>query len=215
MQINVMEKPFLRNSLTSASVGICFCPIRSSFRRLAVQEEEEIMRKSLTVCGLLLATVLPALAQTSEPGTGGGMMGGGGQGMMGQGNQAMMGGGMRCPGGMGHGMMGQGDLKAMVEGRLAYVKTALGVTDGEGAAWKAYEDAARANVQSMQAAHQAMMTARQSGSAIDRMQAHIGMMQARLDALKALQPATEALYKALTPEQQKKADMLLSMGGGM
>jgi len=41
------------------------------------------------------------------------------------------------------------------------------------------------------------------------------MMQSRLDALKALQPATEALYKALTPEQQKKADTLLGMGGGM
>jgi hypothetical protein len=41
------------------------------------------------------------------------------------------------------------------------------------------------------------------------------MMQARLDALKALQPATEVLYKALTPEQQRKADTLLGMGGGM
>ena len=67
----------------------------------------------------------------------------------------------------------------------------------------------------MQAAHQAMMTAMQSGSAIDRMQTHITMMQGRLDALKASQPATEALYKALTPEQQKKADTLLGMGGGM
>jgi hypothetical protein len=67
----------------------------------------------------------------------------------------------------------------------------------------------------MQAAHQAMMTAMQSGSAIDRMQTHIAMMQGRLDALKASQPATEALYKALTPEQQKKADTLLGMGGGM
>jgi recombinational DNA repair ATPase RecF len=116
---------------------------------------------------------------------------------------------------MGHGMMGQGDLKAMVEGRLAYVKTALGITDDEAAAWKAYEEASRANVQSMKSAHQAMMSAMQSGSAIDRMQSHISMMQARLDALKALQPAAEALYKALTSEQQKKADALLGMGGGM
>ncbi len=54
-----------------------------------------------------------------------------------------------------------------------------------------------------------------SGSPIEHMQAHIAMMQARLDALKALQPATEALYKALTPDQQKKADRLLGMGGGM
>ena len=103
----------------------------------------------------------------------------------------------------------------MVEGRLAYVKTVLGITGDEAAAWKAYEDAARADVQSMQASHQAIMTTMQSGSAIDRMRTHITVMQLRLDAMKALQPATEALYKALTPEQQKKADSLLGMGGGM
>jgi hypothetical protein len=181
------------------------------------------MRKSLIACGLLLATALPALAQTSEPGTGGGMMGRNGEGgMMGQGSQGMMGQdgqgmmGMGGQGMIGLGMMmGRGDLKAMVEGRLAYVKTALGITDDQATAWKAYEDASRADVQGMQAAHQAMMTAMQSGSAIDRMQTHIAMMQGRLDALKASQPATEALYKALTPEQQKKADTLLGMGGGM
>jgi LTXXQ motif family protein len=173
-------------------------------------QEEEIMRKSLTACGLLLMTVLPALAQTNEPGTGGGMMGRNGE-MMDQGGQGMMGGGMMGPGMM----MGQEDLKAMVEGRLAYVKTALTITEEQATAWKAYEDAARADVQNMQTVHQAMMTAMQSGSAIDRMQTHITMMQARLDALKALEPAAETLYKALTPEQKKKADTLLGMGGMM
>lgn len=124
--------------------------------------------------------------------------------------------GMMRGGMMGQGMMGQGDLKAMVEGRLAYVRTALGLTEGEGPAWKAYEDAVRANEQSMQTVHEAMVTAMRSGTAIDRLQKNIAMTQARLDALKALQPATEALYKALTPEQQKKADMLLlGVSGGM
>jgi Cache 3/Cache 2 fusion domain/LTXXQ motif family protein len=107
----------------------------------------------------------------------------------------------------------QSDLDAKVEGRLAYAKTLLGITDSEAAAWKAYEDVSRANVQSMRAAHQAMMDAEQSGSAIERMQAQTGMMQARLDARKALQPATEALYKALTPEQQERADAVLMLLG--
>ena len=177
-----------------------------------------MMRKSLTACGLLLMTILPALAQTNEPGTGGGMMGRNGE-MIGQGGQGMMGGGMMGPGmmsGMGAGMMmGQEDLKAMVEARLAYVKTALSITEEQATAWKAYEDAARADVQSMQTVHQAMMTAMQSGSAIDRMQTHITMMQARLDALKVLEPAAETLYQALTPEQKKKADTLLGMSGMM
>ena len=107
----------------------------------------------------------------------------------------------------------QSDLDARVEGRLAYAKALLGITDSEAAAWKAYEDVSRANVQSLRAAHQAMMTAEQSGSPIDRMQAQTGMMQAQLDARKALQPATEALYKALTPEQRDRADAVLLLLG--
>jgi hypothetical protein len=112
----------------------------------------------------------------------------------------------------------QDDLQAKVEGRLAYAKTLLGITDSQAAAWKAYEDVSRTNVQSIRAARQAMMTAEQSGSAIDRMHAQTAMAQARLDAMKALQPATEALYKALTPDQRERADtviLLLGSSGGV
>ncbi len=112
----------------------------------------------------------------------------------------------------------QSDLDARVEGRLAYAKTLLGITEAQATAWKAYADVSRANVQSIEAAHQAMMTAEQSGSAIDRMHAQTDMMQARLDARKALQPVTEALYKALTPEQRSRADavlLLLGSSGGV
>ena len=112
----------------------------------------------------------------------------------------------------------QDDLKAKVEGRLAYAKTLLGITDSEAAAWKAYEDVSHANVQIMRAAHQAMMDAERAGSAIDRMHAQTVMMQARLDARKALQPVTEALYNALTPEQRERADavlLLLGSSGGV
>jgi hypothetical protein len=112
----------------------------------------------------------------------------------------------------------QDDLRAKVEGRLAYAKTLLGITDDQAAAWKAYEDASRANVQGMRAAQQAMMDAERVGSPIDRMHTQTGMAQARLDALKALQPATEALYQALTPEQRERADavlLLLGSSGGV
>ena len=47
----------------------------------------------------------------------------------------------------------QDDLQAKVEGRLAYAKTLLGITDSQAAAWKAYEDVSRTNVQSIRAAH--------------------------------------------------------------
>jgi hypothetical protein len=108
----------------------------------------------------------------------------------------------------------QSDLEARVEGRLAYAKTLLGITDSEAAAWKAYEDVSRANVHRLRMARQVMLTAEQSGSPIDRMQAQTNMMQAQLDARKALQPVTEALYKALTPEQRERADALFLLLSG-
>jgi cache 3/cache 2 fusion protein/LTXXQ motif family protein len=110
------------------------------------------------------------------------------------------------------------DLDVKVEARLAYAKTMLGITDAQAAAWKAYEDVSRANVQGLQAAQQALMSMEQSGSAIDRMRAKTGMMQARLDARKALEPVTEALYNVLTPEQRQRADvlfLLLGSSGGL
>ena len=107
----------------------------------------------------------------------------------------------------------QSDLDARVEGRLAYAKALLGITDSEAAAWKAYEDVSRVNVRSLEAAQRAMIDAERMGSDIDRMHAQTAMMQAQLDARKALLPATEALYKALTPEQQERADAILLLLG--
>src|SRR5262245_9639114 len=107
----------------------------------------------------------------------------------------------------------QSDLGARVEGRLAYSKALLGITDSEAAAWKAYEDVSRANVRSLEAAQRAMIDAERTGAVIDRMHAQTAMMQAQLDARKALQPATEALYKALTPEQRDRADAVLLLLG--
>ncbi len=113
----------------------------------------------------------------------------------------------------------QDDLLARVEGRLAYARTLLGVTDDQATAWKAYEDVSRANVGTMRTAHQAMLTAEQSGVVVDRMRAQTAEMEARLDARKALQPVTEALFKVLRPEQRQRADVVLLLlgksGGGV
>ena len=58
---------------------------------------------------------------------------------------------------MGLGMWGQLDPKAIVEGRLAFVKTALGITDDQASVWNSYADAARAKEQGTQSARDAMM----------------------------------------------------------
>jgi hypothetical protein len=113
----------------------------------------------------------------------------------------------------------QDDLLARVEGRLAYAKTLLGITDEQAAVWKAYEDVSRANVAKMREAHRAMINAEASGQNIDRMRAQTREMEAQLEARKALEPVTEDLYKSLSPEQKQRADVVFLLlgktGGGV
>ncbi|MBA4132852.1 MAG: hypothetical protein C0519_15685 [Hyphomicrobium sp.] len=190
------------------------------------------MRKWLITAALLAAAATGSLAQDQQQGQhmpmgqGMGMMGGCpmmrgnmGMSMMGQGMQGMMGPGMMGNMPMGMGSMGQGmgpgmmmGQGPMMEGRLAYLKAELGITDTQAAAWDGYVSAVKARGDTMQSMHATMMQAMQSGTAIARMDAHTKHMEAMLDAMKALKPATEALYKVLGDDQKKKADMLLGMG---
>ena len=173
----------------------------------------------------------------------GGMMGQGQGGMMGQ--DGMMGpGGMMGRGGMmGQDMGGQdmggcpmmGDMMGfgrrglkqgmghgammhsipMMEGRLAYIKADLEITDAQMAAWDAYAAAVRAQHAPMESMHADMMKAKESGSALQRLDARIKAMESKLDGLKALKPVTEGLYAVLSDEQKKKADQLLGGGCGI
>ncbi len=176
---------------------------------------------------MALAQDQPQTTQQQTPMMGPGMIG---HGMMGYGGMGpgMMGPGMMGYGGMGpgmmgpgmHGMMGPGMMGPgmmmgygpMVEGRLAYLKAELAITDAQSEAWNGYVSAVKARAETMQGMRATMMQAMHSGNAIDRMEAHAQAMQSMVDSMKAMKPATEALYKVLSDEQKKKADLLL--GGG-
>ena len=147
-----------------------------------------------------------ALAQQSQqqmPRMDKGMMGHMGMSMMGTWMPEMMGSGT---------MMNFGP---MMEGRLAYMKAELGVTETQTAAWDNYASAVRARGTTMQAMHTEMVKTLESGSALERLDAHTKAMESMVESLKALRPVTEALYKVLTDDQKKKADLLLGMGCGM
>jgi LTXXQ motif family protein len=156
-----------------------------------------------------------ALAQQNQQqmpmmgdGMGQGMMGQMGTGMIGPGNMGMMGPGM-------HGMMGPGmmmDFGPMMEGRLAYMKAELGVTEAQTSAWDDYAKAVKARATTMQGMHTTMVQAMQAGSALERLDARTKAMESMVESLKALRPVTEALYKGLSDDQKKKADQLLGMG---
>jgi predicted lipid-binding transport protein (Tim44 family) len=134
-------------------------------------------------------------------------MPGGMDGMMGM----MRGGGMmgmmqNCP------MMGG---TAHAEGRVAFLKAELAISDQQKAAWEAYAAAVKKNLEGMQAMRQTMMTVMQAKSPVERLDAHIAAMDGRVSALKELKPALAALYASLSDEQKKKADELLTGIGCM
>lgn len=102
----------------------------------------------------------------------------------------------------------------MVDGRLAYLKGELDITDAQNEAWEGYVDAVKGRVGVMQGMRQSMMDAMQKGSAIERMDVRIKSMEAMVEAMKAVKPATEKLYAVLNNEQKKVADQLIGIDCG-
>ncbi|MGB5093779.1 MAG: Spy/CpxP family protein refolding chaperone [Parvibaculum sp.] len=179
----------------------------------------------------LIATVAVvfATAASAQDATGGAgwrswMMGGNhmtGQGVMGPGMMGQYGSGNMMGYGMGRGNGGcmmygtdAGD-GTYIDGRLAFLKAELKITEAQSSAWNTYADALRANSDSMLSMHQQMMGQFQSDdrSATSFLDFQIAAMRSRLDALEKLKPAMTALYDALSKDQKEKADSVLPMMG--
>ena len=131
-----------------------------------------------------------------------GMMGGM---MHGRGMMGMMGG---CP------MMGRSN-PSYAEGRIAFLKAELSITDQQTVAWDAYAAAVKKNLAGMQHMRETMMKFMQARSPVERLDAHIAAMESRVAALNELKPPLANLYAALSDEQKKKADELLTGMGCM
>ena len=159
-----------------------------------------------------LSISLPASAQMGRGGGyGPGMMYGQGYGpgMMGNYGPGVMGG---CP------MMGtttDGQVSTFAEGRIAFLKAELGITDAQKSEWDAYAEKIKGNLQNMQGMWQTMKTVFDAKTPADRLDAQIAAMDSRLAALKEIKPALSKLYAALSAEQKKKADEVLTGMGCM
>ena len=150
----------------------------------------------------------PAVTAAPSPGMPGGMMGAGGMPMMGM-MQMMMG---------QDGMSGMPMMAAMaghVEGRLAFLKTELKITDAQLPLWNAVADAIRANAKGMGEMSGGMMGSSQTATLPEKLALREKMMTARLEALRKLKAAVDPLYAALSDEQKKTADELLMGPMGM
>jgi hypothetical protein len=130
--------------------------------------------------------------------------GGGMDGMMG-GMESGMGGMMR------HMLCG---VTEHVEGRLAYLKAELKLTDAQQAAWNTFADAYRATTQKTAKVCAAMDAAGADRSMHKGVLGQLTMMEHHmsdhLDSLRGLKGALEPLFAALTEEQKKAADHALT-----
>src|SRR5215470_7148679 len=181
-------------------------------------------RKVLLVAAILTASADVVLVQTStsSPATTGtpaaqgmpmGSMPGSSGGMPMMGERQM--GGMPMMG------MMMGSMADHVEGRIAFLKTELKITDAQQPLWNAVGDAMRANAKDMAAMMSMMQSMMQpSGTLSEKLAGREKAMTAHLEALRKLKSAIDPLYAALSDEQKKTADQLMVgpmgiMGMGM
>jgi LTXXQ motif family protein len=201
--------------------------------------EEEAMRALILAAAVAVLTSTAAVAQQSTQPIMGQQMPGA---MMNQGWGPMMG-----QGWMGH-MMGQGMMPMMgmmdpsqhVEGRLAFLKTELKITEAQAAQWNAYAEAVRANAKRMGELMNEMMSSGMMGPGMmmgQGMMGNQGMMMhgqpgtimrlpdrlnraerhvaAHMEMLQTIKEPTIQLYGVLSDEQKQVADQLLGPMGMM
>jgi hypothetical protein len=116
---------------------------------------------------------------------------------------------MRMMGGDGGGMMPMMQPRH-IEGRIAFLKTELKITDAQSQPWSAFADALRENAKAMTTMHGRMMNDGATSSAPDMAQQEVKMLSMRLEGLKGIAGAETTLYTVLSDEQKKTADELLS-----
>lgn len=129
----------------------------------------------------------------------------------------MMGGGQMGMGGMD--MAGMG-MTERVEGRIAFLRAELQITDAQDKLWDSYAEALRDNAKRLKNSGGDMMAGMQGPALLGQLDAQEKMLSARLEGIKAMKATLAPLYETLTSEQRKTADELLAphmglMGKGM
>lgn len=102
-----------------------------------------------------------------------------------------------------------------VEGRIAYLKAELKITDAQSAPWNAFADTMRADASSMKAMHEGMGRAPMPTTMPDRMTARRKMMSERMAMMDRSEVSMKALYAALSTGQRTIFDQLMSGPMGM
>ena len=120
------------------------------------------------------------------------------------------------------GMIGPGNGMSTIdhiEGRIAFLRAELKITDAQMSAWNAFADALRANAKKLGEVRAAMMSRSGAGqqplTLADRLDLQEQWLVARLEGIRAIKPAFVSLFSTLTDEQEKTANELLAPHMGM
>lgn len=133
-----------------------------------------------------------------------------------------MGGGMM--GGWGGGMMDYGPDSVMdrIDGRLAFMRAELKITEAQNAAWDDFAKVVRQTADTHNKFMESMRKEMQDGSFFkkplpERLQYQQTMMESRVEDVKTIREALDKLYSQLDESQKKSADeiVLPMMGMGM
>jgi hypothetical protein len=107
-----------------------------------------------------------------------------------------------------------------VEGRIAFLRAELKITESQMSAWNAFADALRANAKRLGEVRAAMMSRSGAGqqqplTLSDGLDLQEQWLAARLEGIRAIKPALVNLYGTLSEDQKKTANELLAPQMGM
>ncbi|MBR0952171.1 Spy/CpxP family protein refolding chaperone [Bradyrhizobium canariense] len=113
--------------------------------------------------------------------------------------------------------MGGMELIDHIEGRIAFLRTELKITDAQQPAWSAFADALRTNAKTLGEMRGSMMSQQGPGGPvlIERLAFQEKWLAARLEGTRAMKSALTNLVAMFSDEQKKTADELLAPQMGM
>ncbi len=118
---------------------------------------------------------------------------------------------MPMMGSMGMGSMGMpgAGMFDRIEGRIAFLRAELQITEPQAAAWDAFAEALRGHAKSLGELRAGLQAGGAPGL-VERLDGYERWLAARLEALRALKPAFAQLYAALSDQQKKTAEELVA-----
>jgi hypothetical protein len=103
-----------------------------------------------------------------------------------------------------------------IEGRVAFLRTELKITEAQQPAWNAFADALRANAKTLGEMRGSMMSQQGAGAGlVEKLAFQEKWLAARLEGTRAMKSALTNLVSTFSDEQRKTADELLAPQMGM